>query len=227
MIGGFGYFVTEAWMSLWRNRGAATLSILTIAIAVFVLGLFLLVAGHVQRTVDRWSRSAELSVYLRDETPEDRTDRRPAGAQSRAVGCRDRVRVEERGARAVPQELPRAGVRRRPGRRQSAPGVVRGPTRSSVGRGCRPRTSVGPRCQDAGRGGRPLRPALAGPAGVARRVRALDRPPAGSGSRARRRAHRDQRRPSVAARAARRESKSWNWSARRSCSSGARLCARA
>ena len=66
MIAGLTYFVTEAWASVWRGRGAAILSVLTIAIAVFVLGLFLLVAGHVQRTVEHWSRSAELSVYLHD-----------------------------------------------------------------------------------------------------------------------------------------------------------------
>jgi cell division transport system permease protein len=68
MIAGLTYFVTEAWASVWRGRSAAILSVLTIAIAAFVLGLFLLVAGHVQRTVDQWSRSAELSVYLRDES---------------------------------------------------------------------------------------------------------------------------------------------------------------
>jgi cell division transport system permease protein len=68
MIAGLTYFVTEAWTSVWRGRSAAILSVLTIAIAAFVLGLFLLVAGHVQRTVDQWSRSAELSVYLRDES---------------------------------------------------------------------------------------------------------------------------------------------------------------
>lgn len=67
MIGGLTYFVTEAWLSLWRGRVSTVLSTLTIAIAVFVLGLFLLVGGHVQRTVDRWGRSAEVSVYLHDE----------------------------------------------------------------------------------------------------------------------------------------------------------------
>lgn len=66
MIGGLEYFLTEAWLSLWRGRGSTLLSMLTIAIAVFVLGLFLLVGGHVQRTVDRWSRSGEVSVYLHD-----------------------------------------------------------------------------------------------------------------------------------------------------------------
>ncbi len=73
MIGGLGYFITEAWLSLWRGRGSSALSVLTIAVALFVLGLFLLVSVHIQRTVDRWSQSAEFSVYLRDEaTTEER-----------------------------------------------------------------------------------------------------------------------------------------------------------
>jgi cell division transport system permease protein len=67
MIGGLGYFVSEAWLSLWRGRGASVLSVLTIAIAAFVLGLALLVGSHVQRTIDRWSRSAEVSVFLQDD----------------------------------------------------------------------------------------------------------------------------------------------------------------
>lgn len=71
MIAGLSYFVAEAWTSVWRGRSSAALSVLTIAIAGFVLGLFLLVAGHVQRTVDQWSRSGELSVYLRDEATDD------------------------------------------------------------------------------------------------------------------------------------------------------------
>jgi cell division transport system permease protein len=71
MLSGPTYFVTEAWVNTWRGRGAAILSTLTIAIAVFVLGLFLLAGRYVQRTVDLWGRSAEVSVYLHDEATED------------------------------------------------------------------------------------------------------------------------------------------------------------
>jgi cell division transport system permease protein len=88
MIAGLTYFVTEAWSSLWRNRAAALLSLLTIAIATFVLGLFLIIAGHAQRTVDRWSRSAELSVYLRDEVSAEQRDavRQMLGADRSVAG---------------------------------------------------------------------------------------------------------------------------------------------
>jgi cell division transport system permease protein len=61
------YFFTEALASLWRSRGAAVLAIATIAAGLFVLGVFLLLNANVQRVVDRWSESAELSVFLADD----------------------------------------------------------------------------------------------------------------------------------------------------------------
>jgi cell division transport system permease protein len=65
------YFFIEAAASLWRGRGAAVVSIVTIAIGLFVLGLFLVVNENLQALAAQWSRSAELSVYLSDDiTPE-------------------------------------------------------------------------------------------------------------------------------------------------------------
>lgn len=61
------YFFTEALASLWRSRGAAALAIATIAVGLFVLGVFLLLNTNMQRVVDRWSESAELSVYLSED----------------------------------------------------------------------------------------------------------------------------------------------------------------
>jgi cell division transport system permease protein len=61
------YFFTEAAASLWRGRSAAVLAVLTIAVGLFVLGLFLALNGNLQRLVGRWTESAELSVYLKDD----------------------------------------------------------------------------------------------------------------------------------------------------------------
>ncbi len=61
------YFFTEAAASLWRGRRAAILAILTIAAGLFVLGLFLGLNGNLQRLVGRWTASAELSVFLKDD----------------------------------------------------------------------------------------------------------------------------------------------------------------
>ena len=60
------YFFSEALASLVRGRVASVLAILTIATGIFVLGVFLVANANFQRVVDRWSRSAELSVYLHD-----------------------------------------------------------------------------------------------------------------------------------------------------------------
>lgn len=61
------YFFAEAAASLWRGRSAAGLAVLTIAIGLFVLGLFLALNTNLQRLVGRWTESAELSVYLKDD----------------------------------------------------------------------------------------------------------------------------------------------------------------
>jgi len=62
-----GYAFDEAIASLWRGRQSGILSTGTIAIALFVLGAFLLITSNLQRLGDEWSRTAELSVYLKDD----------------------------------------------------------------------------------------------------------------------------------------------------------------
>src|SRR3982751_6959075 len=65
------YFLAEATASLWRGRKAAVLSVLTIAGGLFVLGFFLVLNAILQRLVGRWTESAELSVYLKDDVTSD------------------------------------------------------------------------------------------------------------------------------------------------------------
>ena len=66
-----GYFFSEAVESLWRTRRAALLSILTIAGGLFVLGFFIALNTNLQRIVQRWTATAELSVYLKDTVAKD------------------------------------------------------------------------------------------------------------------------------------------------------------
>ena len=61
------YFFAEAAESLWRSRRAALLSVLTIAGGLFVLGFFLALNANLQRVVERWTASAEMSVYVKDD----------------------------------------------------------------------------------------------------------------------------------------------------------------
>jgi len=61
------YAFDEALSSLWRRRQSALLAMATIAIALFVLGASLVVAGNLDRVAAEWARSAEMSVYLADD----------------------------------------------------------------------------------------------------------------------------------------------------------------
>src|SRR5438552_16119627 len=61
------YAIDEAAASLWRGRQSGLLSTATIALALFVLGGFLLVTSNLQRLGAGWSSAAEMSVFLSDE----------------------------------------------------------------------------------------------------------------------------------------------------------------
>src|SRR6266496_6851575 len=68
------YAFDEAMTSLWRGRQSGLLSTATIALALFVLGGFLLVTANLERLGAEWSAAAEMSVYLKDDvTPAQRT----------------------------------------------------------------------------------------------------------------------------------------------------------
>jgi cell division transport system permease protein len=61
------YAFDEAILSLWRGRQSGLLSTLTIALALFVLGAFLIVTANLERLGAEWSSAAEMSVYLTDD----------------------------------------------------------------------------------------------------------------------------------------------------------------
>ncbi len=66
-----GYAFAEAWTSIRRAGRSAAVSIGTIAVAFITLGGFLMASVNVQRVLDRWLESAEVSVYLVDELPDE------------------------------------------------------------------------------------------------------------------------------------------------------------
>ena len=68
---GVSYAFDEAWASVRRAGRSAAVSIGTIAIAFVTLGGFLLVSVNVQRVLDLWLESAEMSVYLHDDLSEE------------------------------------------------------------------------------------------------------------------------------------------------------------
>src|SRR5436305_9837521 len=67
------YAFDEAVVSLWRGRRSGALSTATIAVALFVLGTFLVASSNLERLGREWSNSAELFVFLTDGvTPDQR-----------------------------------------------------------------------------------------------------------------------------------------------------------
>jgi cell division transport system permease protein len=74
MMRALQYAFDEALSSLWRGRTSGLLSTATIAVALFVLGAFLVLTSNLERLGSDWSRAAEMSVYLDDDaTPEARS----------------------------------------------------------------------------------------------------------------------------------------------------------
>jgi cell division transport system permease protein len=65
------YAFDEALTSLWRGRRSGVLSMATIALALFVLGGFLIVVANLQRLTAEWGSGAEMSVYLADDVTAD------------------------------------------------------------------------------------------------------------------------------------------------------------
>jgi cell division transport system permease protein len=70
MMRALRYALDEATASLWRGWQSSLLSTGTIAVALLVLGGFLLATSNLDRLADEWSRTAGMSVYLSDETTE-------------------------------------------------------------------------------------------------------------------------------------------------------------
>lgn len=71
MMPALRYAFDEAVRSLWRGRQSGILSTATIALALFVLGAFLIVTSNLERLSDEWSSAAEMSVYLKDDISAD------------------------------------------------------------------------------------------------------------------------------------------------------------
>ena len=65
------YAIDKSLKSLWRGRRSGRLSTVTTAVALFVLGAFLLVTANLDRLGAEWSSAAELSVYLSDHITAD------------------------------------------------------------------------------------------------------------------------------------------------------------
>ena len=60
------YFFEEALTSLWRSRLINALSIVTIAVSLFVVGAFVTVGTNLARVVEQWTEKVQVVFYLED-----------------------------------------------------------------------------------------------------------------------------------------------------------------
>src|SRR5687767_11879345 len=58
------YFLEEAVTSLWRSRLINALSIVTIAVSLFVVGAFVTVGSNLGRIVAEWTEKVQVVFYL-------------------------------------------------------------------------------------------------------------------------------------------------------------------
>jgi len=61
-----GYSLEEALAGLWRNRLVNLVSIGTIAVTLFILGVFTAISTNLGRVVSGWSTKVQMTVYLDD-----------------------------------------------------------------------------------------------------------------------------------------------------------------
>jgi len=66
------YFISEALKGLWRHRVMSLLSIITIFLVLFILGVFLMIGANVRFAVESLSESLEIRLVLKgNPTPQD------------------------------------------------------------------------------------------------------------------------------------------------------------
>src|SRR6185295_16369884 len=75
-------FFRDAGVNLVRGWKVSLVAVLTIAVSLFLSGVFLLASRNLSRSVERWQREARVVVYLTPQT----TGAELAGWARRATG---------------------------------------------------------------------------------------------------------------------------------------------
>ncbi len=60
------YFLQEVWRSLRRNNWMTFASVGTVAVSLFVLGVFLILVMNMNRMAGMLESQVQISVYLQD-----------------------------------------------------------------------------------------------------------------------------------------------------------------
>ena len=61
------YFVSEALQSFWRNRFMTIASIATVALSLFILGIFMTLVANLDYFAENLESQVQISIYLKDD----------------------------------------------------------------------------------------------------------------------------------------------------------------
>ena len=68
------YYMAEALQSFWRNRVMSIASIATVALSLFILGLFLTLVANLDYFAENLESQVEITVYLKDDVSQKDID---------------------------------------------------------------------------------------------------------------------------------------------------------
>ena len=95
LLRALGYSIEEAVVELWRNRLVNLISIATIAVSLFILGVFLSISANLNELMEGWASRVQLTLYLEPEaTGEEEETLRDLLAKSPEVESFDYVSKE-------------------------------------------------------------------------------------------------------------------------------------
>ncbi|MEL7058849.1 MAG: permease-like cell division protein FtsX, partial [Acidobacteriota bacterium] len=72
LLQALAYFSREATLNLLRGWKVSLLAVLTIAVSLFLIGLFLLVGGNARSVVEGWRAESRVVLYLETGTSTER-----------------------------------------------------------------------------------------------------------------------------------------------------------
>ncbi len=64
LLRALGYSIEEAVVELWRNRLVNLVSIATIAVSLFILGIFLSVSANLNELMEGWASRVQITLYI-------------------------------------------------------------------------------------------------------------------------------------------------------------------
>ncbi|MGH9390217.1 MAG: permease-like cell division protein FtsX [Vicinamibacteria bacterium] len=67
LLRALGYSIEEAVVELWRNRLVNLISIATISVSLFILGIFLSISANLNELMEGWASRVQLTLYLEPE----------------------------------------------------------------------------------------------------------------------------------------------------------------